>query len=435
MSINILEMLQSQIGGAMLQQAGRFLGEEEQRTQQAMQSVLPAILASAMQRAEQQSGAVQLMNMLSEFNFDGGIFNKLSGLFSGGNTSAGMMNIGHDTLRSLMGQRLEPTAVAIAETSGIRPLSSESLLSLAAPLVMSMIGKVVKNQGLGATGLQQLLLQQMDYLKAALPAPVFDAMHLSTTDQKLTAAASSGIETSGRSISDTTVSTNAGGGGLLRKVAGWAIPVALVLVGLYFVRGCGGHPLVDLAEPRDAETKTVATAEQQTAASYTSTTSNQETQEAQDDYRAAMRERARQALTAIPFQPGSVGEQLSQALATEEDLLDRLFVFQALTFASGSAEIAPTSRSEIENVARVLLAYKNVRVEIEGHTDNTGNRKNNKTLSKQRAEAIKAMLIQNGVDEARLQTKGYGSEAPVATNKTAAGRKENRRIAVKIIGL
>ena len=65
---------------------------------------------------------------------------------------------------------------------------------------------------------------------------------------------------------------------------------------------------------------------------------------------------------------------------------------------------------------------------LEGHTDNTGKKAANQTLSQQRAESVKAYVVSKGIDAARLETKGYGDGNPVADNATAEGRTANRRV-------
>jgi OOP family OmpA-OmpF porin len=70
---------------------------------------------------------------------------------------------------------------------------------------------------------------------------------------------------------------------------------------------------------------------------------------------------------------------------------------------------------------------------IEGHTDSTGSLETNMRLSKERAAAIKSYLIENGISASRLESEGFGPNQPVGSNKTAAGRKQNRRTEVKVI--
>jgi OOP family OmpA-OmpF porin len=71
-------------------------------------------------------------------------------------------------------------------------------------------------------------------------------------------------------------------------------------------------------------------------------------------------------------------------------------------------------------------------IQISGHTDSTGDAAANQTLSQQRAEAVRAVLIAQGVDPSMLTAKGYGSSQPIASNDTPEGRFQNRRIAFNV---
>lgn len=108
-------------------------------------------------------------------------------------------------------------------------------------------------------------------------------------------------------------------------------------------------------------------------------------------------------------------------------------VIEGIYFASGKSTIRKKSRSALNKVVETLEKYEDIRLEIGGHTDDTGGHDLNMDLSQARADAVKDYLVEKGVDEARLETKGYGPDAPIADNKTKAGRGENRRIEFKVI--
>jgi len=107
-------------------------------------------------------------------------------------------------------------------------------------------------------------------------------------------------------------------------------------------------------------------------------------------------------------------------------------VLNNLFFDSGKSKLRDESRAELERVIEFLNTYPDVRVEISGHTDNVGNYQYNKRLSEARAEAVVDYLKAQDVDAERLQAKGYSSDEPIATNKTAEGRQKNRRVEFKV---
>ena len=104
---------------------------------------------------------------------------------------------------------------------------------------------------------------------------------------------------------------------------------------------------------------------------------------------------------------------------------------RGVNFELGKAVLLPISRDILSEVARSLVANTQVRVEVAGHTDSTGSRAVNERLSLARAEAVKAFLVENGVDAERMAVQGYASTQPVATNKTASGRAQNRRVELR----
>ena len=107
---------------------------------------------------------------------------------------------------------------------------------------------------------------------------------------------------------------------------------------------------------------------------------------------------------------------------------------QDLLFAVDSASVRPDLRADLSTVASSLLRYPNSRIEVIGHTDNTGSAAYNQDLSERRARAVQAALQQAGVPAARLTAIGRGESQPVASNYTAQGKAANRRVEISIRG-
>ena len=101
-------------------------------------------------------------------------------------------------------------------------------------------------------------------------------------------------------------------------------------------------------------------------------------------------------------------------------------------FETDSFRILPASEPELERLTVFLQNNPKLKVEIQGHTDNTGTPEKNQVLSENRAKSVVDYLVAKGINVARLQYKGYGADVPVASNETEAGRKLNRRTTIRI---
>jgi len=109
-------------------------------------------------------------------------------------------------------------------------------------------------------------------------------------------------------------------------------------------------------------------------------------------------------------------------------------ILDQIKFKTGSAVILKESQPILDAVAKVLKDHPEIKkVRIEGHTDNKGNAKNNKALSKSRAAAVQAALAKAGIDKKRMSNDGFGQEKPLDTNDTEAGRANNRRVEFHIV--
>jgi OOP family OmpA-OmpF porin len=112
---------------------------------------------------------------------------------------------------------------------------------------------------------------------------------------------------------------------------------------------------------------------------------------------------------------------------------DRIqFAAQHIYFATGSYVLLKKSWPSLDEVVQILKNDPDMKLIIEGHTDNTGTPPKNQILSENRAKAVMQYLIAAGIAPARLQANGYGQEQPVADNTTSAGRSKNRRVELKV---
>ncbi|TGN41089.1 OmpA family protein [Marinobacter confluentis] len=101
-------------------------------------------------------------------------------------------------------------------------------------------------------------------------------------------------------------------------------------------------------------------------------------------------------------------------------------------FDLNRAELKPSGEQTVARLAEFMAEYENRRVRVEGYTDSTGEASYNQGLSERRADAVRDELVSMGISSSRVETMGYGEEYPKATNDTAAGRQQNRRVEIVI---
>jgi OOP family OmpA-OmpF porin len=129
---------------------------------------------------------------------------------------------------------------------------------------------------------------------------------------------------------------------------------------------------------------------------------------------------------------------LEMAPMTQEVTADAMYSalnkdgFMALyiNFDTGKSDIKPESMGIIGQIAALLKAHPDLKVSIEGHTDNVGTPQSNKTLSTQRAKSVMNAVVQKGIAATRLTALGWGQEKPIADNRSEEGKAKNRRVEI-----
>jgi OOP family OmpA-OmpF porin len=110
----------------------------------------------------------------------------------------------------------------------------------------------------------------------------------------------------------------------------------------------------------------------------------------------------------------------------------RRYRMEGVLFASGKADLMPSSKASLDDLSRALIAQPRLRVYIEVHSDSMGSSSYNLVLSQKRAEAIVAYLVGYGVPASQVEAKGMGETVPINPGTTAAALAENRRIEVSL---
>jgi len=126
--------------------------------------------------------------------------------------------------------------------------------------------------------------------------------------------------------------------------------------------------------------------------------------------------------------------QLNSILSTRDSARGLIANMSDVLFKSGSFELLPGARERLAKVSGIVLAYPTLHLQVEGHTDAVGTDEYNQNLSEHRAEAVRDYLVQQGIAANSIGARGFGKTQPIATNETAEGRQQNRRVELVLSG-
>jgi outer membrane protein OmpA-like peptidoglycan-associated protein len=125
-------------------------------------------------------------------------------------------------------------------------------------------------------------------------------------------------------------------------------------------------------------------------------------------------------------------KELMKQDVTASDMFDALnrdgHIALYINFDTGKSVIKPESKSIIEQIVQMLKSNPELKISVEGHTDNVGTPASNKTLSEERAKSVVSAIVSQGIATERLSSSGYGQDKPIGDNTTEEGRARNRRV-------
>jgi outer membrane protein OmpA-like peptidoglycan-associated protein len=348
------------------------------------------------------------------------MLDKLGAMLGGGSGTDSLLRKGSGLVSSLLGDRAGGIADTIGGLAGIGRSSSGSLMNLAAPLVMSVLGKLIAGRGLDAAGLMSMLMGQRSEITSALPAglrSLFGAPDYATPrgpDRERVPVATAAREPS-RHVAEEPAYREPERSSTPSWLPALALAGLALLATVLLTQRRG--PEVAERAPAPPPAQTVAPAAQPPAAQATAPT-------------------PAPAPAALPRQAASattgVLDELSSYLEEGGGAEGRRFVLDDVTFDTGSARLTDASRATVDELATLLKEHPSARIRIEGFTDSSGSAAANRQLSQQRAETVKQTLVEGGIETGRIQAQGHGPDRPVASNDTVEGRARNRRTEVVI---
>jgi outer membrane protein OmpA-like peptidoglycan-associated protein len=391
MSIDLGNLLQSQLGGVL----GQFLtnsGEAEESSGKATGLAIPAIVAGLVKHVSgNPTNASGLFDLIT-----GAAGNSLTGAVSQaaeGSNLGSLIDLGKSLLPNLLGGNAADVADQISQQSGVSKASSGSLLSLALPLVLSVLRGQAKEGNLNQGQLLGLLAQQQGWLSQVLDSNMLSALGIGSLsgifgglNNLLSGLGNAGAAVAGGAAAATAAAKKGGNGKWI------ALAVAAVLALLAF-KSCGNGE--QAAAPAASEPAASAVSE---------------------------------ALAEVASAPAAASEASAPApVAADNARVVYENGVATFFFATGKNDVAEGAQTIVADVINAGKDGK--KLVVSGFADSTGNAAANEELSKQRAQAVQAFFEAQGVNAANIELR-----KPENTTGAVGNDVEGRRVEVKVEG-
>lgn len=403
MSASVFSSLFNLLDSSSINEIAGRLGEPGLAVSRGLESSTASLISSLAGRSSDSNSMSQIFDLVTPAPSEINVSNLASAVAGSADASAStssLLDSGKKFLSLAFGANHSSIVDAISRLTGLRASSATSLMSMAAPLLMTALGRLVRSDRLTQRQLGSVLVYESAGIQNLLPAELQHRF-------ESTAPAEATPDLNSRPLSISTVPEPR------PSLPAWLwLLAALLLIPL----------LLWLFNREHVRQVSQAT--------------------------PAVTERSRLGAVdlgefVIRKLPGNVALNVPQ-LGVESRLLAFIqdpsrnvdditwFDFDRLLFNTDSAQLRPESQEQLRNIAAILTAYPDVQIKVGGYTDNTGDPQTNLKLSQDRADGVVAELISFGIEPDRLESQGYGAEHPVADNSAEAGRARNRRISMRV---
>jgi OmpA-OmpF porin, OOP family len=401
MATNLLEQVSREFSWDIVNRISEAVGENTSDTQISMDRVLKALTGGLALKASTSQGANELVEILKRNNFDSNRFQNVASALSRPGGGVRLIETGGPLLQRIFGAQTSSIVDWVSSLAGIRKASSSSLLSLALPVVLGQVGRLLGSTGWSASNLMNLFSGQrsdLEDLPAGLASALSGGAYWTSTRRVVTRGAYVGEPPRREST--------------WRK---WALPLlALLAMTFLLSRFFSGR-------------------EEQVQMATLNALAPPTTTPLRVDLGAFIDKRLPNGVT-LRIPTNGVESRLIAFIEDPTRRADKetWFSFDRLEFETDSATLRPSSQEQLRNIAEIMKAYPNVNAKIGGYTDNVGEDAYNMKLSTNRARNTEQEIVKLGVNDARLEAEGYGEQHPVADNATEEGRQRNRRIDIRV---
>lgn len=434
MSFNLLDAAKGLFTNELVGKASSFLGESESGVTKALGGVLPSVLGGLIDKSSNNDGANMIANLAGE-QHNSGLLGNIGNFFGDG---GGLLNKGAGILSGLFGNKTDGLVGLISNFAGIKSSSTTSLLSMAAPMVLGLLGKHAASSGLsGGSGIASFLSSQKSSVAAALPA----GLNLSSMFSGFGDKTAETLSHAKATAHNYTNQVEEKSGGAMKFLLPLLLLGALAAGVFYFTRnGCGksgtagsdGHDTTHNTTTHSGGGTNVGNPVTMPAVTIDSVSGL-----VSYDLGAPMDLELPGGVKLAGVAANGFENTLVNFIKTGAiDTVNKSanwFDLHNVQFISGKTIYAGTAEAQVKNAGTILKAYPNVKIKIGGYTDASGDAAKNKALSQSRADKVKADIVAAGAKADQVvEAVGYGSEFAKAATTDKVGMARDRKVAVKV---
>lgn len=447
MAVNLLTHLSDQFTPSVVDQLGQRFGESPAHVSMAIKAIIPTVLGGLAQRTHRLSDAEEIVDFLRHTTYTKTATPlDISQVSDTAAETQDAIASGSSFIERILPTQAERVAVEIARHSQVNRTSALGLMDLVGAQLEHVLGRQSLDNGMTGLNLSTLVGGQVADIRAGVPAGLA-ALATSLGFDKL------GGPATGEGQGVTTFTSTPSNPDIPKSPLAerereninwlrWAMIAVGALILFLIIQKC--------RQPQSG-----------TDGVYTDTTARSEPDSKEDTSATARANAAESNGTPVGSIPGgpagaaaanaeekrqmnlpggrrirvianTFNANLAGFLAGKTRPVPRTFTFENLTFETNSTKITPETQPNVNDLVEIMNAYPSLQINIQGHTDNTGDAIANKKLSLDRANAIRSVLTSAGIAPGRVTTQGFGAEKPTATNDTEDGRQKNRRIDVVV---
>ncbi|MCW8126738.1 OmpA family protein [Microbulbifer halophilus] len=394
MADDLLDMAVRQLGSSGIGALGSALGLPEGKGESAVNTGLSTVLAGMLHKGNSKTGMASLFNMVT--GSSGLDFSNIADVFEDQEQMSSLQKSGGNMLETIFGDKSGDVGSTLSGSLGLSGGTGGSLLKVAAPVVMSLLGKLVKSKGLDISGLGSLLLGQKSHIKGHLPDGLLKQLGVSDFGKLGEGLETHGHEEPQEARPEAVQHKREKKRGSFGK---WFWPLLIALAALYALNMCAKKDEVE-----DQPGQVIL--EEETTMTETPDGTMGDTADFSTSFREYIDSASRDPNREFPL---------------------------TIEFDKGSAEVTGASTPDVEALATILQENEGLTVAVEGHTSGEGDEARNQQLSQERANVVRQMLVNKGIDGSRITATGMGSAKQVADDSTEEGREKNRRISVRVV--